>query len=161
VAQRLEIASPKTVRADRALEARTGIAPVTAPPAAPPPIPKKGGLSPAKLALIIGGAAGLLLLFLGAIGVWYFTSRKPAPPKTVTTQKSSMAPTIVLPPNSAVDRSSGMADKAKNMNPFKSTTQPQPSVAPSVPPSAPSNGPNAPHQPAAQPVVPVNDFTGG
>jgi serine/threonine protein kinase len=161
VAQRLEIASPKTVRADRALEARTGIAPVTAPPTAPPPIPKKGGLSPAKLALIIGGGAALLLLFLGAIGVWYFTSRKPTPPKTVTTQKSSMAPTMVLPPNSAVDRSSGMADKAKNMNPFKSTTQQQPSVAPSVPPSAPSNGPNAPHQPAAQPVVPVNDFTGG
>src|SRR6202035_4956652 len=57
IAQRLEIASPKTVRAERALEAKTGIAPAAAPPIpAPvtatatsttlPPIPKPGGLSP-------------------------------------------------------------------------------------------------------------------
>jgi serine/threonine protein kinase len=161
VAQRLEIASPKTVRAERAIEARTGIAPVAPPPTAPPPIPKARGMSPARLALIIGGAAAVLLFVLGAIGVWYFVSRKPTAPTTVATQKSSMAPKIVLPPNSTVDRSSGMADKAKDMNLFKNTTRPQPSTAPSVPSSAPNNPPSVPNPPAAQPVVPLNDFTGG
>ena len=54
---------------------------------------------------------------------------------------------VIVPPTSNVDRSSGMADKAKDVNPFKNVTRPQPSVAP--------NAPNA------QPVVPLNDFTGG
>jgi serine/threonine protein kinase len=161
IAQRLEIASPKTVRAERAIEARTGIAPATTPPSMPPAIPKTGGLSPAKIALIVGGASAVFLLLVGGIGVWYYLSRKPAAPKTVTTQKSSMAPTIVLPPNSTADRTSGMADKAKDVNPFKSATKPQPSVAPSLPPTAPNNPPTVPNPPAAQPVAPVNDFTGG
>jgi len=161
IAQRLEIASPKTVRAERALEAKTGIAPAVAPPipasatatsTTMPPLPKPGGLSPAKLTLIIGGAAALLLFFLGAIGVWYFAFHKPAAAKTVAMQKSTTAPQ--QPQESTNDRSSGMADKAKDMNVFKNVNRPQPSVAPSNPPSEPSAQ-------NAQPVVPLNDFTGG
>jgi serine/threonine protein kinase len=162
IAQRLEIASPKTVRAERALQPpTTATASVPAPPAAPstatmPPIPKPAGPSSAKIALIIGGAAALLLFFLGAIGIWYFVFHKPAVAKTVATQKSSLAPPqIVVPPPSNADRSSSsMAEKAKDVNPFKNITRPQPSVAPNNPPST-QNAPNA------QPVVPLNDFTGG
>jgi serine/threonine protein kinase len=152
VAQRLEIASPKTVRAERALQppTATGIVPAPATTTAPP-LPKRTGLTPAKIALIIGGAAALLLFFLGAIGIWYFVSHKPAPKTAVTTQKSSVQQPAVVPPSSNVDRSSGMADKAKDVNPFKNVTRPQSSVAPSNPPNAPN----------AQPVVPLNDFTGG
>jgi serine/threonine protein kinase len=162
IAQRLEIASPKTVRAERALQPpTTATASVPAPPTAPstatmPPIPKPAGPSSAKIALIIGGAAALLLFFLGAIGIWYFVFHKPAVAKTVATQKSSLAPPqIVVPPPSNADRSSSsMAEKAKDVNPFKNITRPQPSVAPNNPPST-QNAPNA------QPVVPLNDFTGG
>jgi hypothetical protein len=157
IAQRLEISSPKTVRAERALQPPTTATasvptPATATSTTLPPIPKPGGLSPAKIALIIGGAAGLLLFFLVAIGIWSFVSQKPAA-KTVTAQKFSTASqTIVVPPASNADRSSGMADKAKDVNPFKNASRPQPSLAPSdKPPSAPN----------AQPVVPLNDFTGG
>ena len=161
IAQRLEIASPKTVRAERALEAKTGIAPVVAPPipapatatsTALPPIRKPGGLNPAKLTLIIGGAAAVLLFFLGAIGVWYFAFHKPAAAKTVAMQKSTTAPQ--QPTTSTTDRTSGMTDKAKDMNVFKNVNRPQPSVAPSNPPSEPSAQ-------NAQSVVPLNDFTGG
>jgi hypothetical protein len=45
-----------------------------------------------------------------------------------------------------------MADHAKEVNPFKNEIRPE-STAPSHPP----NAPNA----STQPVVPVNDFTGG
>jgi serine/threonine protein kinase len=158
IAQRLEIASPKTVRAARAIEppTATGSASVLSPPTATsttlPPIPKPAGLSPAKLALIIGAAAVMLLFLLGGIGVWYFAFHKPAVAKTAATQRSSTAPPqTIVPPASNADRSSGMADKAKDVNPFKSVTRPEPSVAPSSPPPAPN----------AQPVVPLNDFTGG
>jgi len=146
VAQRLEIASPKTVRAERALQ------PPTATAATPPPIPKPaGGLSGNKIALIVGGAAALLLFLLAAIGVWYFVFHKATPKTAVTTtQKSSAPPPAIVPPTSNADRSSGMADKAKEINPFKNVTRPAPSVAPSA-----LNPPNA------QPVVPLNDFTGG
>jgi len=159
IAQRLEIASPKTVRAERALQPPTTATAVAPPIPAPatatatsttlPPIPKPGGLNPARLALIIGGAAALLLFFLGAIGVWYFAFHKPAAAKTVAMQKSTTAPQ--QPPESTNDRSSGMADKAKDMNVFKNVNRQQPSVAPSNPPSSQN----------AQPVVPLNDFTGG
>src|SRR5256714_823853 len=155
VAQRLENDSPKTVRAERAIQPPT-TATATVPPPVPttgtattlPPLPKQGGLSPAKLALILGGAAALVLFFLGAIGVWYFGVRKPAVSKTVvTTQKASE------PEPSA--KTSGMADKAKDIFPFKNEpkkeNRSEPSVAPKeAPPSAP-----------AQPVAPVNDLTGG
>jgi serine/threonine protein kinase len=155
VAQRLEIASPKTVRAERALQPPTATGTVPTPATATaPPLPKRTGLTPAKIALIIGGAAALLLLFLGAIGIWYFVSHKPAPKMAVTTQKSSVQQPAVVPPNSNADRSSGMADKAKDVNPFKNVQRPEPSVAP-------NNPPNAPNAPNAQPVVPLNDFTGG
>jgi hypothetical protein len=53
-----------------------------------------------------------------------------------------------------------MADKAKDMNPFKNTTRAQPSVAPTNPPTLPASQ-NNPSAPSAQPVVPTNDFTGG
>jgi hypothetical protein len=162
IAQRLEIASPKTVRAERALQPPTTATAVAPPIPAPatatatsttmPPLPKPGGLSPAKLTLIIGGAAALLLFFLGAIGIWYFAFHKPAAAKTVAMQKSTTAPQ--QPPESTNDRSSGMADKAKDMNVFKNVNRPQPSVTPSNPPSEPSSQ-------NAQPVVPLNDFTGG
>jgi cytoskeletal protein RodZ len=127
-----------------------------------PPIPKPAGPSSAKIALIIGGVAALFLFFLGAIGIWYFAFRKPAVANTVTTQKSAMAPPqSIVPPTSNADRSSSMADKAKDVNPFKNITKPQPSVAPSIPPSAPNNPPPTQNAPSAQPVVPLNDFTGG
>jgi serine/threonine protein kinase len=149
VAQRLEIASPKTVRAERALQPPT----VTA-----PPIPKPaGGLSSKHIALIVGGVAALFLFLLGAIGIWYFVFHKPAVTKTVATQKSTMPPP--QQPASNPDRSSGMADKAKDVNPFKNV-RPQPSVAPNTPPSVPTTQ-NQPSAPNAEPVVPLNDFTGG
>jgi hypothetical protein len=166
IAQRLEIASPKTVRAERALQPPT-TATASVPPPAPstatmPPIPKPAGPNSAKIALIIGGVAALFLFFLGAIGIWYFVFNKPATTKTATTQKSLMAPPqVVVPPTSNSDHTSSMADKAKDVNPFKNITRPQPSVAPSVPPSAPNNPPATQNAPSAQPVVPLNDFTGG
>jgi len=170
IAQRLEIASPKTVRAERALQPpTTATASVPTPATATstatatmPPIPKPAGPSSAKIALIIGGVAALCLFFLGAIGIWYFAFRKPAVANTATTQKSTMAPPqIIAPPTSNADQSSSMADKAKDVNPFKNITQPRPSVAPSNPPSAPNNPPATQNAPSAQPVVPLNDFTGG
>jgi hypothetical protein len=123
--------------------------PATATATTLPPLPKPAGMSPAKLALILGGAAALVLLFLGAIGVWYFVSRKPAAPtkSVVTTQKSTEPqPTA---------KTSGMADTAKEIFPMKNEprrqTRSEPSVAPKeAPPIVP-----------AQPVVPVNDFGGG
>jgi hypothetical protein len=123
--------------------------PATATSTTLPPIPKPAGLSPAKLALILGGAAALILFVLVGIGVWYFVSRKPAPPKSVvaTTQKSTeQQPTA---------QTSGMADKAKDVFPVKPEpkrqTRSEPSVAPKeVAPSGPG-----------QPVVPINDFSGG
>ena len=168
IAQRLEIASPKTVRAERALQpptTATGSVPTPATSTATatmPPIPKPAGPNSAKIALIIGGAAALLLFLLGAIGIWYFAFHKPAIAKTDTTQKSSMAPPkFVAPSTSDTDRNSSMADKAKDVNPFKNVTRTQPSVAPSNPPSAPNNPPATQNAPNAQPVVPLNDFTGG
>ena len=164
IAQRLEIASPKTVRAERALQPPTTAAASVPTPATStatatmPPIPKPAGPNSAKIALIIGGAAALVLFFLGAIGIWYFAFHKPAVAKTDTTQKSSVAPPkFVAPSTSDTDRNSSMADKAKDVNPFKNVTRPQPSVAP----SAPNNPPATQNAPNAQPVVPLNDFTGG
>ena len=158
VAQQLGIDSPKTVRAARAIQPPT-MTMASVPPPVPttttattlPPLPKPAGMSPAKLALIIGGAAALLLFFLGAIGVWYFVSRKPAaaPKSIVTTQKATE------PQPQLTTKTSGMADTAKDVFPLKPepkrTTRSESSVAPKEAP--------APAPP--QPVVPVNDFTGG
>src|SRR5205807_9764239 len=96
VAQRLQIDSPKTVRAARAIQPPT-LATATVPPPVPatgtatlPPLPKQGGLSPAKLALILGGVAAAVLFVLGGIGIWYFVFHKPAANKSVVaTQKST------------------------------------------------------------------------
>jgi serine/threonine protein kinase len=169
IAQRLEIASPKTVRAERALQPPT-TATASAPPPTPatatatatmPPIPKPAGPNSAKIALIIGGAAALFLFFLGAIGIWYFAFHKPAVAKTAAVEKSSMAPPAIgAGPPPSTD-SSSMADKAKDVNPFKSVTKPQSSVAPRNPPSVPNNPPSTQNAPSTQPVVPLNDFTGG
>ena len=154
IAQRLEIASPKTVRAQRALEPPTA--------AAPPPIPKPTGLSSKHIALIVGGVAALFLFLIGALGIWYFGFHKSAAKAPAMTQKSESLPQSIAPPSQVVvpptskfeDRSSGMADKAKDVNPFKNATRSQPSAAP-------SNPPNPPAVPNAQPIVPLNDFTGG
>jgi serine/threonine protein kinase len=157
IARRLEIASPKTVRAERAIQPPTTSTanppvPVTATTTNLPPIPKSGGLTPARIALLIGGAAALFLFFLAAIGLWYFVFHKPSAAKTVATQNSSTgAQQVVVPQTSNADHASGMADKAKDVNPFKNASRPQPSVAPS----------NSPGGPPAQPVAPMNDFTGG
>jgi hypothetical protein len=163
VAQRLQIDSPKTVRAARAIQPPT-IAPASAPAPATsttgtlPPIPKSGGLSPAKIALILGGVAALVLFFLGAVGIWYFVFRKPAAPKSVAAAQTVQTTTVADAQPQPSARTSGLADTAKDVNPFKpepkSNMRPQPSVAqqrsaPSVPNVAP------------QPVTPVNDFTGG
>ena len=75
---------------------------------------------------------------------------KPAAAKTAaTTQKTAASQQAVEPQTSNLDRSSGMADKAKDVNPFKNVTRTQPSVAPNSNPPSGSNPPNA------QPVVPV------
>jgi serine/threonine protein kinase len=155
IAQQLGIDSPKTVRAARAIQPPTTTTanvpppvPATATSTTLPPLPKPAGLSPAKLALILGGAAALVLFVLSAIGVWYFAFHKPAATKSVvTTQKSTESQTPA--------KTSAMADKAKDI--FSSKPEPkkqtrsEPSVVPNeVPPSAPT-----------QPVVPVNDFSGG
>jgi len=159
IAQQLGIDSPKTVRAARAIAppTTTTAAAATVPPPVPatatsttlPPLPKPAGLSPAKLALILGGIAALVLFVVVAISVWYFAFRKPAAPKSVvtTTQKA--------PETQDTAKTSGMADKAKDIFQVKPEprrqTRSEPSVAPKeVPPPAPP-----------QPVVPVNDFTGG
>src|SRR5205085_10532754 len=101
IAERLEIASPKTVRAVRAIQPPT-IAPGSVPPSPPsttttttatsttmPSLPKPGGLSSAKLALLIGGAGALLFFFLVTLGIWYFVSNRSAPKKAVVTQAST------------------------------------------------------------------------
>jgi serine/threonine protein kinase len=155
IAQQLGIDSPKTVRAARAIQPPTSTTMANVPPPIPatatsttlPPLPKPAGLSAGKLALILGGAAALVLFLLVAIGIWYFASRKPAAPKTVvtTTQKA--------PEPQTPAQTSGMADKAKDIfkpEPRKQTHPETPTARKEVPPSAP-----------VQPVVPVNDFTGG
>ena len=154
IAQQLGIDSPKTVRAARAIQPPTTTTtvpppvPATATSTALPPLPRRAGLSPAKLALILGGAAALVLFVLGASGVWYFAFHKPAATKSVvTTQKSTESQTPT--------KTSAMADKAKDIFPSKpepkKQTHSEPSVVPKeVPPSAPT-----------QPVVPINDFSGG
>jgi serine/threonine protein kinase len=74
IAQKLEIASPKTVRAKQASE----------------PKPASGGLLASILALksnrnaLIG--AGAAVVFIGAIAVWSFGFRKPANPAPAPTQ---------------------------------------------------------------------------
>jgi serine/threonine protein kinase len=83
VAQRLEIASPKTVRAERALQPRTE---------AVPPAPKPAGLSANRIALLVGGAAALFLFFVGAIAIWYFAFYRPAAKAPVAAVKSSVSP---------------------------------------------------------------------
>ncbi|HZE13135.1 MAG TPA: protein kinase [Chthoniobacterales bacterium] len=157
IAQQLGIDSPKTVRAARAIQPPTTTSanvpppvPATATSTTLPPLPKPAGMSPAKLALILGGAAALVLFFVVAIGIWYFASRKPiATTKSVvtaTTQKSTEPqPTA---------KTSGMADTAKEIFPMKNEARKQTRSEPSV---APKDVPSAP----AQPVVPVNDFSGG
>jgi serine/threonine protein kinase len=157
IAQRLGIDSPKTVRAARAIQPPTTTAAATVPPPVPatatattlPPLPKPAGLSPAKLALILGAAAAIVLLFLGVIGVWYFMFKKPAAARTVaTTQKSSEAQPTAKP--------SGMADKAKDVFPFKTEPRRETRAEPSIAPKQnPATAPNV------QPILPVNDFTGG
>lgn len=214
VAQRLEIASPKTVRAERALQPPT----ITA-----PPIPRPAGLSSKHIALIVGGVAAFFLFLLGAIGIWYFVFHKSSPKAPVIAQRST-APSVQQPANAeenevafggvmlkttpkgatvtlggmdagkspvtfrgikpgkyplrisldgyvpiekevevkpghfvdlgtiVLARGAGMADHAKEVNPFKNETRPEPPVAPN---SNPPAGPNT------QPVVPLNDFTGG
>ena len=154
VAQQLGIDSPKTVRAARAIQPPT-ITTANVPPPVPatatsttlPPLPKPAGLSPAKLALILGGVAAVGLFVLGAIGVWYFAGRKPAAPKTVVSTQKVTEP-------EAKAKTSAMADKAKDIFPLKNEPKKETRIEPSViPKQAPSNAP--------QPVVPMNDFTGG
>jgi serine/threonine protein kinase len=155
IAQRLEIDSPKTVRAARAIQPPTITTSATVPPPVPatatsttlPPIPKPAGLGPAKLALILGGVAALILFVLGAIGVWYFVSRKPVTKSIVTTQKSTEPQPTVKP--------SGMADTAKEIFPPKNETKRQTRSEPSIAPK------EVPPTESAQPVTPVNDFSGG
>jgi serine/threonine protein kinase len=155
IAQRLEIASPKTVRAQRALEPPTAIA-------APPPIPKPAGLSSNHIALMVGGVAALFLFLIGAIGVWYFVFHKPAAKAPAVTQKSDSRsqpatappPKAVVPTSKVQDSGNSMADNAKDIKPPKNATRSQPTVAP-------SNPANPPAAPDVQPIVPLNDFTGG
>lgn len=158
VAQRLGIDSPKTVRAARAIQPPTSSSLTVPPPVPPtattltlPPLPKPAGLSPAKLALILGGVAAVVLFVAAAIGTWFFMSRKQPAPKVVaaTTQKPSESQPAA--------KTTGMADKAKEVFPFKSEpkreVRSEPTIAPPVTPRPVGAGPG--------PVTPVNDFTGG
>ena len=154
VAQRLGIDSPKTVRAARAIQPPT-LATATVPPPVPatgtatlPPLPKQGGLSPAKLALILGGVAAAVLFVLGGIGIWYFVFHKPAANKSIVATQKSTEPQPTA-------KTSGMADKAKDVFPFKTEPKKESRSESSMAPK-----PNPPSVPV-QPVVPVNDFTGG
>lgn len=163
VAQRLQIDSPKTVRAARAIQPPT-ITPASVPAPATgttgtlPPLPKAGGLSPAKIALILGGVAALVLFFLGAFGIWYFVFRKPAAPKSAVAAQTVQTTTVADAQPQPSARTSGLAETAKDLNPFKpepkSKMRPEPTVGPR------SSAPSAPNV-APQPVTPVNDFTGG
>jgi Protein kinase domain/PEGA domain len=106
IAERLEISTPKTVRAARAIQPPT-MATGNVPPSPPstatatattlPPLPKPGGLSSAKIALIIGGVAALLFFVLVALGIWYFVSNRSAP-KTAAVTQPSTAPAVKQPP---------------------------------------------------------------
>jgi hypothetical protein len=220
IAQRLEIASPKTVRAERALQPKTEVAPAVPKPA--------GGLSANRIALIVGGIAALFLLFVTFVAIWYFAFYRPAKTSVAAVKQTAPAQQTTVPsvaagadesattlggvilkttpkgatvtlggmeagrspvtfksikpgkyplrisldgyvtiekeievkPGQFVDlgtimlaRTAGMADHAKEVNPFRNEKGP----GPSVPPSAPIN-PNATNAP---PVVPLNDFTGG
>ena len=236
IAERLEIATPKTVRAARAIQPptmATGTVPVPAPSTSPgttttstlPPLPKTGGLSAGKLALILGGVGALVFFFLIALGIWYFVAKRSTPKTTAVTQTST-APASNLPavgaapdesalggvilkttprgatvtlggmeagkspvtfkgikagkyplrisldgyepverevevkPGQFVDlgtivlvRGNGMANTAKDVNPFKNEVRPGPSTPPKPPVNQDATN--------AQPVVPFNDFTGG
>ena len=93
IAQRLEIASPKTVRAQQASEPKTKGTAATL-------LPKVAALQSNKTALIAGGAAaGLLAL----IAIWYFGFHK-STPKTVaapaTTEQPGPAAVTKPPPAS-------------------------------------------------------------
>jgi cytoskeletal protein RodZ len=98
--------------------------------------------------LILGGVGALVLFFLVALGVWYFVFHKPAAPKSVVTTQKAAEPQPTA-------KTSSMADKAKDVLPFKTEskkeTRSEASAAPKQ--TAPSAG--------EQPIVPVNDFTGG
>ena len=91
VAQRLEIDSPKTVRAQQITQPKTEV-----PPPLPPPPPKPASLFSNKILLIAGGAAALLLLLVGSIVLLYFgflKSTKTAPAVVVKpTPAATMAP---------------------------------------------------------------------
>ena len=82
VAQRLEIASPKTVRAQPIAQPKTDV---------PPPLPKPASLFSNRIVLIAGGAAALLLLLVGSIALLYFGFLK--------TTKST--PAVVVKPTPA------------------------------------------------------------
>ncbi|HKP05109.1 MAG TPA: serine/threonine-protein kinase [Chthoniobacterales bacterium] len=107
IAERLEIASPKTVRAARAIQPPTmatvpvpvptpSVSPGTATTSTLPPLPKTGGLSAGKLALILGGVGALVFFFLVALGIWYFVAKK-STPKTTAVTPTSTAPASTLP----------------------------------------------------------------
>ncbi|HSV62868.1 MAG TPA: serine/threonine-protein kinase [Chthoniobacterales bacterium] len=155
IAQQLGIDSPKTVRAARAIQPPTTTTANVPPPVPPtatsttlPPLPRPAGLSAGKLALILGGVGALVLFVLVAIGIWYFAFHKPAVTKSVVTTQKSTEPATTA-------KTSGMADKAKEIFPLKPEPKKQTrSESSAMPKEAPPTAP-------PQPVVPVNDFTGG
>jgi serine/threonine protein kinase len=136
IAQKLEIASPKTVRANQAAEAKSA----------------GGGLLASVLALksnptaLIGAAAAVI--FIAGVAVWSFGFHKPVKPATGPTQQ---------PVQVAVTKPSGMAGGTRQViEPPKVTTEP-PKVM-----TERKDQPR-PEQPAnsGQLVVPLNDFGGG
>lgn len=110
VAQRLEIASPKTVRAQQIAQPKT-----EAPPPLPPP--KPASLFSKKIVLIAGGAVALFLLLAGAGAILYFGFLK----STKTTPAVVVKPTpdaIVAPQEPG---SNGFGGVIVNTSPSRAT----------------------------------------
>jgi hypothetical protein len=107
VAQKLEIASPKTVRARQATD----------------PKPTGGGLLASILALksnpvaLIG--AGVAILFVGAVAVWSFGFRKPAQPAPAAPQQ----PVVVAHTNTSAEdpAANGLGGVMVNTSPSRAT----------------------------------------
>jgi serine/threonine protein kinase len=86
IAQKLEIASPKTVRAKQASEPKTKVGAL---------LPKVAALQSNRTALIAGGAAAVVA---GLLAIWYFGFHK-STPKPVTAQPP--VPAVVTQPSPA------------------------------------------------------------
>jgi hypothetical protein len=101
IAQRLEIASPKTVRAQQI----TVEPPKTTPP--PPPLPAVAAPKSKPILLIGALAAAAVLLLVGAIAVWYFAYYVPARQRAA---RAAIAAALAKPAPSAATNATNPSD---------------------------------------------------